>query len=220
MVLEFYRDSHRIFSIFGEIEGRMKFMSDAKDFFAVSSLPLAALQKFNPVRVTIPKDALLLVKSSVLRKFIYPLNCTATMDRYGAALSTSPLVEHGRFRGPIYPVQGRELLEPLLSFDTSIDMFLQFHCRETSLPSSSQLSLLFTNKELLRGTQEFVACMEICQAKDLSTLLRCEPHIIADQESIRQSLIQRCLTLIQRDTTLESFEVEDLYGFSYWTLKK
>ena len=105
----------------------MQLITKTKDFFVMSSLPLAALQKFNPVRVMIPKDALLLVKSSVLRKFIYPMNCTATMDRYGAVLSTSPLVENGRFRGDMNPVQGRELLEPLLSFDTSNDMFLQFH---------------------------------------------------------------------------------------------
>ena len=111
-------------------------------------------------------------------------------------------------------------LEPLLSFDTSSDMFLQFHCRETSLPSSSQLRLLFMYKELLRGSLEFVSSMEICSSKDLSTLLRSEPHSIANQESIRQSLIKSCLTFIQRGTTLESFEVEDLYGLSYWTLKK
>ena len=183
----------------------MKFMTNTKDFIAVSSLLLAALQAFNPIRVTVPKDKILLLKSDILRKFIYPLKCTATMDRYGAALSTSPRIETGRLRGTLYPIHGHKPLEPFFSFDTCSDMFLQFHCRETSLPSSSQLRLLLMNKDLPKGSLEFVSSMENCSSKDLPTLLRNEPHSIVNQESIRQSLVRLCLTVIQRGMPLESF---------------
>ena len=218
--LEFYRDSHRIFSIFREIEGRTQFMRNTKDFIEVSSMPLSALHSFVPSRVTVPSDYILLLKSDILRKFIYPRNCTASMDRYGAALSTSPVDGEGRLRGRFYPSQEQTTLEPILSIDTCSDMYLQFHCRETCLPPSSQLHMLFSNKALLRGSVEFMSSKEHCLSKDIFTLLRNEPHSIVSQEAVRHTLIEHCVRAESRDRSLGTFEVRDIFGLSYWTLKK
>ena len=216
--MHYFRDSKRIFTVFGEIKPRMEMMSKQLDVLSLGSAPLTALQASLPIMVVVPVDALLVLKAEIVRKFVYDMRSTERLMRFGASVLCEDLQLTVEYRRLIFPIPGPRELPEELTFDTCSDMFLQYHFKEICVPCSAQLSILYTTKAILNQDKTFRGCMTFLLGKNIPELLRHDPTSIVQQEALRQSLLNLVLQIMCY--TIDTFPVPSIYGLSFWSLKK
>ena len=229
ILVKLFKDSHRIFCIFGEIPKLMgKLNSSLCDVLSISCAPLSALQASKAVNVTFPTNSFLFVKANILRQFVFSRETTGSMTRYEASTAYCDTESQDLLqRNQLFPNTTKDGEKDLV-FSTCCDMFLQFLCKEICVPFSSQLSMLFQS-ELLMDNESFVSLVAHVKDLSLQEILTKEPESIIMQEAMRQSIIARVISLHQSSSpsccqgisvsrNVEGFA--SFSGLSYWTLRQ
>ena len=147
--VQYYRDTKIILTVLAEIKARMGLISKDSDVLSLESAHLTALQASLPRTVIVPVDALLVLKGDILRNFTYDIRSKGCIMRFSASVVVEEFQGTLVDRELLFPRTGSRDLPEELSFETCFDLFLQYHFKETCVPYSSQLALLYTRKEIM-----------------------------------------------------------------------